>query len=264
MAGAGNNFEGSTTRTITINKMAFSTANFSVSVASGVTFTYNSVAQCPTSAQVVVTNKKTNTVIDSSKYSVALDNDAGIIAGTHKYKVTIAADAIENTDAGTISGQSFTIAARNINEASGFTFTLSQSSYSYDGSAKTPTLSVAQYKYGSNAAVNVGHSLSYSNNTNVGTATVTITANDTNFTGTTTRTFTIAAVSLNNVTLQAIESPVVYDGTDKTPSIVLTHGSRTLVLNTDYTLTYKRGSTTTQDITNVGTITITIEMRFFY
>ena len=255
---AGNNFSGSTTRTITINKMAFNTTNFSVAIKSGASWTYNSVAQCPTSAQVVVTNLKTGAVVDSSKYTVALDNDAGIAAGTHKYKVTVAANAIDNTDAGTISGQSFTIAQRAISETTGFTFTLSQSSYAYDGTEKKPTLSVAQYKNGSNAAVNVGHTLSYSGNVAVGTATVTITANDANFKGSTTRTFTITAISLNDVTLDPIDSPVTYNGYDQTPRIIMAYSGKTLVQDRDYTVVYKRGSDVTTDLTNVGTITIEI------
>jgi gliding motility-associated-like protein len=83
----------------------------------------------------------------------------------------------------------------------------------------------------------------------VGTATVTITGAG-NYTGTTTQTFVIVAKAASTLTIDAIASQT-YTGLALTPTVVVKDGSTTLILGTDYTVSYSNN-------TNVGTTTATI------
>ena len=127
---------------------------------------------------------------------------------------------------------------------------LKTNSYVYDGSAKTPD--VVSVVLGDQMLVTgTDYTVSYVNNTNVGTATVIITGRG-NYSGTVEKTFTIKAASLSNavVTLKTIS--YTYNGKAKKPgvkSVVL--DKRTLVLGTDFTVSYKNNK-------NIGTATVVI------
>ncbi len=92
------------------------------------------------------------------------------------------------------------------------------------------------------------YTVTYTNNTNVGTATVTVTYKG-NYNGTQTTNFDIIAKSLSNVTITVDEQ--IYTGSALTPAVTVKDGSRVLVKDTDYTVSYANN-------TNVGTATVTI------
>ena len=95
----------------------------------------------------------------------------------------------------------------------------------------------------------VDYTVSCTDNVDAGTATCTITGKG-NFTDERTFTYTINRCYISYVTASAI-NPVVYNGSEHTPSFTLTHNNRTLVEGKDYTYTY------TNNI-NAGTATITV------
>ncbi|MFG6383104.1 MAG: MBG domain-containing protein, partial [Lachnospiraceae bacterium] len=134
------------------------------------------------------------------------------------------------------------------------TMTLSQTSYTYDGKAKTPSVTVKLD--GKTLVLNTDYTVSYSNNINVGTAKVTITGKG-NYTGSKTADFTITKAAdtekadISKATMTLSQTSYTYDGKAKTPSVTVKLDNKTLVLNTDYTISYSNN-------TNVGTAKVTI------
>lgn len=133
---------------------------------------------------------------------------------------------------------------------------LSQTSYTYDGKAKTPTVIV---KDGSKTLVeNADYTVAYSNNVNVGTAEVTVTGKG-NYSGTVTKKFTIKEAptpgqkvkKLSKCTITVSQTSYTYDGRAKKPTVTVKDGSKTLVENTDYTVTYNNNI-------NAGTAKVTV------
>ena len=123
----------------------------------------------------------------------------------------------------------------------------------YTGSAIKPTPTV---KDGSKTLkLGTDYTLSYKNNVNVGTATVTITFKG-NYTGSKSVTFKIVAKKLTNPTVSAITDKT-YTGSAIKPTPTVKDGSKTLKLNTDYTLAYKNN-------VNVGTATVTVTLKGNY
>ena len=117
----------------------------------------------------------------------------------------------------------------------------------YNGSAQTPA-PVLKWN-GMTLAAGADYDVAYANNTKAGTANVTITGKG-NFTGTIEKTFTIRQASIRNATLTGLVDKN-YSGSAQTQNLTLKMFSRTLVKDTDYTVTYK-------DNTNPGTATVTI------
>jgi len=93
------------------------------------------------------------------------------------------------------------------------------------------------------------YTVSYSNNTNAGTATVTITGAG-NYTGIKTADFTINPKDASNFTIDAIAAHT-YTGSAFTPTVTARDGDKTLVKDTDYTVSYI-------DNTNAGTAKVTV------
>lgn len=150
---------------------------------------------------------------------------------------------------------------------------LSEEQYVYDGTAKKPEVTV---KDGNKTLVQgTDYSVSYKDNVEAGTATVTVTGIGANYTGTATKSFTITAksqgdddkndddkndddnhgdntdktaINAGTFDIKLSQTSYVYDGTAKEPVVTITtkDGSKTLVRNTDYTITYAEN-------TNAGT-----------
>ena len=93
------------------------------------------------------------------------------------------------------------------------------------------------------------YTLSYKNNINVGKATVTARGKG-DYKGFISCTFDIIPCDISEGTASTKYSSYEYTGTYRKPAMILKVGSRTLVNNTDYTLTYKNNK-------NVGTATVT-------
>ena len=138
------------------------------------------------------------------------------------------------------------------------TVTLSSSSYTYDGTAKQPAVTVKLD--GKTLIEGTDYTVTYSDNTNKGTASATVKGKG-SYTGTVTKTFTINAANIGSAALSS--SSYTYDGSAKTPG--LTYNSRTLVKNTDYTVTYSNNTnagTATASVTGKGNFTGTATKTF--
>ena len=146
-------------------------------------------------------------------------------------------------------------------DISGASVTLSESSYPYDGTPKTPSVIV---KLGEKVLVpDTDYTVTYSNHTNVGTATVTVTGKG-NYTGSKTVNFTITKaaeepqkIDISKADIILPKTSYIYDGKAKTPSVTVKLDGKTLLLDTDYTVTYSNH-------TNVGTATVTVTGRGSY
>ena len=113
---------------------------------------------------------------------------------------------------------------------------LASTSYVYTGSAIKPAATVT---YNGKALVNgTDYTVTYKNNINKGTATATITGKG-NYTGSKDITFSITAKSLSAATLKLSATSYAYSGSARKPGTTVTLSSKTLVKNTDYTVTYK-------------------------
>jgi hypothetical protein len=134
--------------------------------------------------------------------------------------------------------------------------TLEKDSYAYDGTAKTPDVTVELDD--SILEPDIDYDVAYSNNIEIGTAKVTVTGKG-YYTGSVEKTFTISkdgstsgtnppddSVQNGSVQRDISEAAVtleknsyMYDGTAKTPSVIVTIDGKTLILNTDYTVVYR-------------------------
>ena len=167
-------------------------------------------------------------------------NGTALVEGTdyditsYSYNTSVTKSAsVKVTGKGNFSGTksiTFEIMAYDINNC-----TLSSiPSATYTGNAITPSVTLTQS--GKTLTQGTHFTVSCTNNTNPGTATVTITGKG-NFTGERTSTFTISKQSVNNLTISSI-SDQKYTGSAITPSVTVKNGSKTLVKDTDYTITY--------------------------
>jgi len=111
----------------------------------------------------------------------------------------------------------------------------------------------------------IDYTVSYGDNTNAGTGTVNITGIG-NYAGTVSKTFKITAIPLETPMLAAPIPPQEYTGYAVQPEVTLTHGGKTLVLGTDYTVSYLNNiypsEQATIRITGTGNYSGTINRAF--
>nr|MCR5794235.1 InlB B-repeat-containing protein [Solobacterium sp.] len=124
----------------------------------------------------------------------------------------------------------------------------------YSGTQIRPECSVSFY--GRTLAEGTDYTVSYENNINAGTAAVTITGIG-SFTGTVTKEFTITPKAITPAVSFAAEV-ISYDGTVKTPEVIVKDGETVLTKDTDYTVTYGEGRI------NAGTYTVTVDLTGNY
>ena len=211
------NYSGSVTTNFTITKADISEAAVTLEETS---FTYDGSAKTP--AVTVTLDGKT--LLLNTDYSVSYNNN--IEVGTADVSIS---------GMGNYSGSvttNFTITKADISEAA---VTLEKSSYTYDGSAKTPAVTVSLN--GKTLVLNTDYSVSYDKNTEVGTADAIISGMG-NYTGNTTATFTITKADISNAAVTLEKTSFTYDGKAKTPAVTVTLNGKTLVLNTDYSVSY--------------------------
>ena len=179
----------------------------------------------------------TKKLVQGSDYTVTYGNNVNVTSGG-------ATMMLQGT--GNYNG---TITYRfNILRASIENFTIEAiSDQPYSGSAVKPDI-VLKSDYRTLTA-GTDYTLSYSANTNVGTATVTATGIG-NYTGSKKATFKIVPKNISGATIAAISNQT-YTGSALTPALTVTDGSKTLVKDTDYSVSYSNNI-------NVGTATVTI------
>ena len=197
-----------------------------------------------------------DTVAGGDAYSETAPTDAGkytanisVINNNYKF-----AEGQVVTKHFTINPKPITLSDQNV--------TLSPDTYIYDATAKTPTAAVtftdeAAPEGSQNITLVEGtdYTVEYSNNTDAGTAAkATITSQEGSnytFTPAIVKNFTINPKVVDNptITLKS-DATITYDGTSKTPAIVVKDGN-TVIANTEYTVAYK-------DNVNAGTAKITV------
>ena len=142
------------------------------------------------------------------------------------------------------------------------TVTLATTSYTYDGTAKEPDISkVTVPGIQSQEPIELeegDYDIAYTDNTNAGenTAKATVTLKG-NYSGSGYATFTITPKSIAGVTIADIADQT-YTGSAITPAVTVTDGTKTLVLDTDYTVGYSNNTNTALATANEApTVTIT-------
>ena len=153
---------------------------------------------------------------------------------------------ISVTGKGNYSGNS--VASFDIIPADASAFTVSAvADQKYTGSAITPELTV---KFAGKTLVkNTDYTVSYTSNTEIGTAYATINGKG-NFKGSKAVSFKIIQASASEFTVLDVANQK-YTGSAVTPEITVMYGKKTLVKNTDYTLSYSSNI-------NVGIASVTI------
>lgn len=212
------------------------------------------------------------TQADLSKFTASLSVDSFIYDGAEKKpEVTVKSDNAQltaatdftvsyssNVNAGTatvtITGKGnysgsikkqFTITPADF---SGFSAELSADTVTYTGSAQKPGATV---KSGDKVLVSgTDFTVSYSNNTNTGTAKATIKGKG-NYSGTITKEFTITPADISQLTASLSADIFRYNGAEQKPSVTVKSGDKTLVPDTDFTVSYS-------DNIDVGTATVNI------
>ena len=185
---------------------------------------------------------------ESSNENVAIVNDVGLVTVVGKGTVVITATVGDESDLTascevSVSGKQTSEVPIDISAVE----VLAINNQTYTGSAITPSVTV---KDGDTILVkDTDYTVSYSNNVNAGTATVTITGKG-NYSGTKEVTFTIVSKSFADATVEDIVNQT-YTGSAITPSVTVKDGNKTLVKDTDYTVSYSNN-------VNAGTATVTI------
>lgn len=121
-------------------------------------------------------------------------------------------------------------------------------SKTYTGSSLTQSLKIT---YDSEELIpGTDYTVSYKNNINAGTASLTITGTG-DYYGSVTKSFTIARLSSSALTIGFSDADRVYIGKAINPAVTVKYGSKTLVKNSDYTVSY-------QNCTAIGKATVKI------
>ena len=146
----------------------------------------------------------------------------------------------------TATTKALTIAKVNVSQLVASTITAP----TYTGEALTPSVT---FTYAEKAVSTSEYTLAYSNNVNAGTNTgiITVTGNNINFTGEATINFSIAKANISSTTIADIPEQS-FNGDEVKPTLTITYNGKTLVENTDYSLTYSNN-------TSIGTGTVVIE-----
>jgi beta-xylosidase len=224
------NYAGTAAQTFSI--AAKSTTALAVSVNTPVV-TYDGTAKTP----AVTVNDGGITLTEGTDYSISYSNNTNV--GTAEITITG-----EGNYSGIIN-QTFTIVEKS---ASTLNIILSETTFTYDGTAKTPSVTVMDGL--AILAEGTDYTVDYSSNTEVGTAAVTITGIG-NYTGSASETFTIAAIDLAELTVTLNAAAYTYDGTARTPEVLVSDGTTALVRGTDYEVSYA-------DNINAGTAKVTV------
>ena len=134
----------------------------------------------------------------------------------------------------------------------------------YNGQAQTPAVVV---KDGATTlSAETDYDVTYSNNMNACEATaenapkvtVTAKATSTSYTGTATATFTIAPKVVTSPTITLSATSAAYDGSDLTPTVTAVKDGETTISNTEYIVSYKKGSEAVEKCIEPGEYTVVI------
>lgn len=224
------NYTGSVSTTFDIIEADLSTATIEGIDAS---YTYTGVAITP----APVVKFGTLTLVKDTDYTVTYSDNLNVgtatitVTGKGNFKLT--------------ASVTFEITEADITSA---TIDGVDASYTFTGTAIQPTVTV---KLGTvTLTLTTEYTVAYTDNVNVGTATITVTGTG-NYTGTATTTFEIDAKDLFDATVEGLNTSYTYTGNGIEPNVTVKLDNTTLVLNTDYTVSFT-------DNVDVGTATLTV------
>ncbi len=204
------------TKTLTFNIVPLSANSFTITSVSGVTYTGSAITPA------VTVRYGSKTLTEGTDYTVS-----------YKDNVNIGTATIIVTGKGIYSGtkeKTFNINPISILYAS----VTAPQAQTYTGYALTPPV---QVKYdGQDLILNKDYTLQYSDNTAVGYGRITITGIGI-FSGTKTASFRIKGIPISSCTFTYTDS-YMYTGSAIEPVITVKYGGKTLVKDTDYTVTY--------------------------
>lgn len=220
------NFDGSATTEYTIQPVTLTASMVSLEYTS---VAYSGSAKTPTVTVNVGTSESPVYLTKDTHFSVDYSNNTNV--GVATVKVT----GIGNYG-GEVS-KSFQIV-----EAGSLVVTVKdgQGPFIYNGAEHKPNITVKQG--GATLTVETEYSVVYTNNINAGRATITVTGKG-NYSGTASTTFDIdpRPLTTTGITATLSQYEFTFNGTTQKPNVNVTDGSKTLVLNTDYTLTNEGG-----------------------
>lgn len=244
-----NSYTGTITGTFKINAIGNAVTANSVTLYededlnnSAVSFAYEGVDVEP--FVKVVLDSDSTVLTEGTHYDVVYSSNTDV--GTGKVTITPATGGIYSFD--TIEKE-FKITG----DLADATIEFTHDEIAYTGSAIDNTANPVKVLMGETVLSEDKYILTFSENINVGTsakATITNTLSG-GYTGTNSKTFTIVGKDIDDVTVATIPAQQ-FTGSDIEPTVVVTDGSTTLSLGTDYTVSY-------DDNVSVGTGTVTIK-----
>ena len=214
VTGAGN-YKDSVEKTFTIDKKSIKLTDITLSSTS---YTYNGSSKTP----AVTVTDGTKTLVSGTDYSVKYTNN--INTGTAKVTVTGMGNYKDSVE------KNFTIDQKSLSNAE---VNLSSSSYVFNGKAKKPTVTVT---LGTKTLISgTDYSVKYTNNINAGTAKVTVTGTG-NYKDSAYINFAITPKNISGMTFNVEPQTMTYNGTAQKPNVSVADSDKTLVKDTDYTV----------------------------
>ncbi len=238
------NYTGSLSKSFEIKPMDISSTSIAIGGIIDKTYTGLAITQ-----NLTITNTNSNiSLYLSVDYLISYADNKDVVWGE---STESAAAKITIRGTGNYTGsrvEYFTITAKSLGDSD---ITVSSiDPVAYTGDPHTPTPEV---KFGNIALGENDIEYSYENNIEYGKASVIISAKGgSNFKGSITRYFEIGLTDMQDIEISGIISTLVYNGHPQKQEPILTSEGKTLVLDTDYTLTYP------SDITSAGEVVIRI------
>ena len=209
------NYKDSVEKTFTIDKKSIKLTDITLSSTS---YTYNGSSKTP----AVTVTDGTKTLVSGTDYSVKYTNN--INTGTAKVTVTGMGNYKDSVE------KNFTIDQKSLSNAE---VNLSSSSYVFNGKAKKPTVTVT---LGTKTLISgTDYSVKYTNNINAGTAKVTVTGTG-NYKDSAYINFAITPKNISGMTFNVEPQTMTYNGTAQKPNVSVADSDKTLVKDTDYTV----------------------------
>lgn len=173
--------------------------------------------------------------------------------------VVITAVSGSNYQTGTVVVSQFRITQVEITEEE-IEFSNLNQTYTYTGSNITPVFNIKSLVTTRTLSLTTDYTIEYlSNNTDVGNVSFKITGKG-NYTGSITYNDKFEIVAKNvEASMFQISKNEVFNTLEQKPTVSGIFNSRVLTINSDYSVTFKRGSETTTDFTNAGTISVIIK-----
>ena len=206
---------GTVKKTFTITPKSIKLTDITLSSTS---YTYNGSSKTP----AVTVTDGTKTLVSGTDYSVKYTNN--INTGTAKVTVTGMGNYKDSVE------KNFTIDQKSLSNAE---VNLSSSSYVFNGKAKKPTVTVT---LGTKTLISgTDYSVKYTNNINAGTAKVTVTGTG-NYKDSAYINFAITPKNISGMTFNVEPQTMTYNGTAQKPNVSVADSDKTLVKDTDYTV----------------------------